>query len=146
MDFKAQQNSIKKYISDNFKTTLAAGNLPDMDAYIDDYLDLDKYSKAKQLFYFFNYYNYDDLTNESGAEEFEFSIFLVFKNNTVETLRTQMLDYTSAFCNMFRASGENLGGIADYGRIQSVEFFPAAEGHKEVKVAEIIIKLFTETE
>ena len=60
MDFKAQQNSIKKYIADNFKTTLAAGHLPDMDAYIDDYLDLDKYSKAKQLFYFFNYYNYQN--------------------------------------------------------------------------------------
>ena len=144
MDFKSQQNAIKTYIESHLPAILTAGNLTDFDAYIDDFLDLDKYTKSRQLFYNFSYYNYDYLSNESQSNEFEFSVYLVFRNDKVALLRDNMLDYASAFYEMFDESGCNLGGIADYGLIRTVEFFPAAEGHKDVKIAELTVRLITE--
>lgn len=146
MDYREQQNSIKTYIETYYPQYLTQAEKPQIEAYIDDFLDLDKYSKSRQLFYFFDYYNYEYLSNQSESEEFEFKVYIVFKNDRVQNLRDNLLDYTSIFYTMFDQSGRNLGGIADYGQITSVEFFPAAEGHREVKIAEITIKLFTETE
>lgn len=50
IDYEEQQNAIKEYIKTNYPKVLEEMGLPDVDAYIDDYLDLDTYQKSKQLF------------------------------------------------------------------------------------------------
>lgn len=144
MDYKAQQDAIKEYIETNLPLVLQEISLNNFDAYVDDFLDLDMYTKAKQLFYGFNEYNYNTLTNESKSEEFQFSIYLVFRKDKREDLKAQMLNYASAFDKMFEDSGCNFGGIADYGEINTVQFYLAAEGNLDVKVAELSITLYTE--
>lgn len=144
MDFKQQQDAIKKYIQDNLPATLTQFQLADFDGYIDDFVDLDKYTKAKQLFFNFGSYDFTGLTNESGAEEFEFSVYLTFRKDKTDNLRNNMLNYCSAFYDMFEKSGGNLGGIADWGYISTVDFYPAAEGNMDIKVAELTIHLTTE--
>lgn len=144
MDFKTQQDAIKTYIESHLPDVLTEMNLSNIDAYIDDWLDLDKYKKSKQLFYAFGMYNFDNLSNESESEDFEFSVYLVFRNGKTENLRNMMLNYSTAFYKMFDVSGCNLGGISDSGKIQSLGLYPMAEGHPDVKVAEITIRLYTE--
>lgn len=144
MDFRTQQEQIKVYIESHLPGFLSAQNLGNFDAYIDDFLDFDKYTKSRQLFYNFGFYNFDDLSNESESEDFEFSVYMVFRNGKSTDLKNNMLDYASAFYKMFDASGRNLDGIADMGIIQSVTFYPASEGNVNVKVAELQIRLYTE--
>lgn len=144
IDFKKQQMNIKKYISDNLPYFLSEMGLSNLDAYIDDYLDLDKYPKPKQMFFDFGFYNNDYLSNESISEDFQFMIVLAFKSAKQTALKDNMLDYTTAFCKMFEESGYNLGGIADYGLIESVNFYSAVEGNPDIKIAELSIRLHTE--
>lgn len=144
MDFKQQQDAIKTYIETNLKNTLQTRGLADFDRYIDDFVDLDKYTAKKQLFFNFGTYDFTNLSNESDSEDFEFSVYLVFRKDSTTNLRNNMLDYCSAFWEMFDNSGNNLGGIADYGAIMTVDFYPAAEGNLDVKVAELTIQLHTE--
>lgn len=143
MDFLQHQEEIKAYIETVMPTILADAELDNYDDYIDDFLDLDKYAKKKQLFYNFNNYTFDYMSNESNVEDFDFSVYLVFRGDKVSNLRKQMLNYASAFYKMFEDDG-NLGGIADYGIIQTISFYPAAEGYEDVKVAEVSMRLHTE--
>lgn len=144
MDFKSQQDAIKEYIESNLPIVLQEMNLPDLDLYIDDFIDFDRYKKSKQLFYDFGMYNFDNLSNESETEEFTFSIYLTFRSSNPSTLKEQMLNYSTAFYKMFDDSGRNLGGIADIGIIETITMFPMAEGYPDIKVAELSIKLITE--
>lgn len=144
MNFEAQQNAIKNYIETNLPLVLAEAELPDFDAYIDDFIDLDEYQKPKQLFYSFGSYNYDDLSNESNSETLQFSVYLCFMDNTRALIKEQMLKYSAAFYEMFARSGNNFKGIADYGKIDTVDFYNAAEGNEDIKVAEITFTLITE--
>ena len=152
MDYKEQQNRIKAYIQNNYPIAIESLNelknleLQPIEAYIDDFLDLDLYGKSRQLFFNFGTYNYDYLSNDSEDEDFVFSIYLVFRKASVSTLRENMLDYATAFYKMFDDSGRNFGGIADYGKIETVQFYPAAEGHPGVKIAELTIRLHSETD
>ena len=144
MDYLSQQEKIKEYIKNNYPITLQSIGLEDMGDYIDDFLDLDTYKKSKQLFFDFSYYNYENLSNESETEHFQFSIYLVFRNGNKKDLKENMLKYATAFYKMFDDSGRNLGGIADMGRIQTVEFYPYVEGSPNVKIAELTIHLYSE--
>lgn len=144
MDFETQQNAIKTYIQSHLPTVLTAKNMSNLDAYVDDFLDLDKYTKSKQLFYDFNEYNFDVLTGQSRQEEFRFSIYLVFRKSAKADLKSQMLQYASALYEMFETSGSNFGGIADYGEISTVQFYLAAEGNLDVKIAQVDFTLYTE--
>lgn len=144
MDFKQHQADIKNYIESNLPSVLQECNLADFDSYIDDFIDLDKYTKSKQLFYSFDYYNYEDISNESNVEDFTFSVLLVFRKGKDSELKENMLNYASAFYRMFELSGNNMKGVADYGIIQNVQFYPFAEGYPEVKIAELTIHLYTE--
>lgn len=144
MNFKQHQEQIKTYIENNLPVVLTSAGLDNFDAYIDDFIDLDKYTKSKQLFYNFNYYNFDNLSNESNTEDFEFSVLLVFRKGNQTSLKDNMLNYASAFYKMFEDSGKNLEGIADYGIIQTVNFYPFAEGYDQVKIAELTVHLYTE--
>lgn len=144
MDYRQHQDAIKAFIETNLPNALNEMGLKNLDAYIDDFLDFDKYTKSRQLFYDFGVYQNETLTNETKQEEFEFSIYLVFKQDKTENLKKNMLDYATAFYNMFDDTGNNLGGIADYGEIPTVRFYSATAGDLKQKVAELIIKLYTE--
>lgn len=144
IDFLEQQDAIKNYIQENLPSVLEELELDDMDAYIDDYLDLDKYQKSKQLFYNFGSYNYKHLSNESEDEEMTLHIYLTFQKGKPSELITKMKKYTAAFLEMFRRSGNNFGGLVDIGIYENVFFYLAAEGTTDVKVSDIQLKLTSE--
>lgn len=144
MNFKSEQENIKSYVQQNFKAELTAEQLPDMDAYIDDFLDLDRYKKNAQLFYNFANYIFKDLSNESDTEDMQMSIYLVFKGDTPEKLKNKMLEYSAIFYRMFEKSDSTFGGVADFGQIETVQFYNAAEGNPNLKISEFTIRLHTE--
>lgn len=144
IDFQTQQTSIKNYIETNFPNVLQELELPAPGAYIDDFLNLDKYKKAVQLFYDFGEYSFSDLSNESNVEDLVMTVYLTFNNDKASALKEKMVKYTACFYEMFNRSGCNFGGIADFGQIESVKMYQAAEADINVKVAEISIRLRTE--
>ena len=144
VDYLKQQEQIKTYIETNFPIVLQEMGLPDMDAYIDDFLDLDKYQKSKQLFYNFGTYSYDYLSNESENEVMVLNIYLTFQKGKPSELITKMKRYTAALIEMFKRSGNNFGGIVDIGIYENVYFYLAAEGSTDVKVADIQFRLTSE--
>lgn len=144
MNFKTEQDNIKNYIQTQFKEELKLDSLPDIDAYIDDFLDLDRYKRKSQLFYNFSDYIFKDLSNESDTEDMQMSIYLVFQGDTPEKLKNRMLEYSAIFYRMFEKSGSNFGGVADFGQIETVQFYNAAEGNPNLKISEFTIRLHTE--
>lgn len=144
LDFLNQQEKIKKYIKENYKLVLSELSLEDVNEYIDDYLDFNKYTKAKQLFFDFGKYKFNSLSNESNEEEFEFKIYIAFKNGKAKDLKSLMLKYTAAFYEMFERSGGNFKGISDFGSIEDVTFYNATEANINIKLSEISVKLKTE--
>lgn len=143
IDFLDQQEKIKKYIQDNYKAVLKELHLSDVDAYVDDYLDFDRYTKSKQLFYDFGKYTFHSLSNESNEETLEFTIYLTFRNGKASELKDTMLKYAAAFYEMVERSGGNFG-ISDFGIIESVAFYNATEANVHIKLCELIIKVETE--
>jgi hypothetical protein len=145
MDFLEQQSKIFNYIKDNYKTFLI-DNLPEPNIYVDDsLLDFDKYKSDFTLFVGFNYYGYEALSNESTSQKTSIDVFLVVRNASVEELKPKLLRYTTSFFKFFEDTGSNFGGIADYGIIEGITFYPYVEGQKNIKVAEINVSITTET-
>jgi hypothetical protein len=72
------------------------------------------------------------------------SVYLVVRNAVPETLRERLLKYTTAFYQMFDESAQNLGGIVDYGRIESIIVYEYAEGRRDTKASEITLLLTVE--
>lgn len=144
IDFLTQQEEIQKYIETNFPVILQEQELKDVDAYINDFLDFDKYSKNCQLFFDFGNYTFNALSNESNSEDIELRIYLTFKGGTAKDLNKKMMNYTAGFYEMFERSGCNFAGLSDFGMIETITFYQAAEGNVNVKVAEIKIKLQSE--
>ena len=123
MDYKSQQNAIKTYIESHLPAILTAGNLTDFDAYIDDFLDLDKYTKSRQLFYNFSYYNYDYLSNESQSNEFEFTVYLVFRNDKVAFVGGNERAINALF-EIINEKMEPDSGTYKWGITTSTDYFP----------------------
>lgn len=144
MNFLDQQEKIQEYIKKNYRIVLSELNLEDVNDYIDDYLDFDKYTKAKILFFDFGKYKFNSLSNESNEEEFEFKIYIAFRNGKAKDLKSLMLKYTAAFYEMFERSDGNFNGVADFGVIEDITFYNATEANINIKLSEISIKLKTE--
>ncbi|EGC78218.1 hypothetical protein [Treponema denticola] len=144
MNFLDQQEKIQEYIKKNYKIVLSELNLEDVNDYIDDYLDFDKYTKSKQLFFDFGKYKFNSLSNESNEEEFEFKIYIAFRNAKAKDLKNLMLKYTAAFYEMFERSGGNFNGVADFGVIEDITFYNATEANINIKLSEITVILKTE--
>lgn len=144
IDFEQRQAEIKAYIKTNLPIVLTEMQLADFDEYIDDFLDLDKYQKSKQLFFNFGSYTYDHLSNESENEELTLNIYLVFQKAKSSELVSRMKKYTTALIEMFKRSGNNFDGLVDIGIFENVSFFLAAEGTTDVKIADVQFKLTTE--
>jgi|GEM_PF-2403089 len=144
LDFLSQQEKIKNFVQENYKKVLSELSLGDVNDYIDDYLDFDKYTKSKQLFFGFGKYKFNSLSNESNEEEFEFKIYIAFRNGKAKDLKSLMLKYTAAFYEMFERSGGNFSGVSDFGTIEDVSFYNAIEGNINIKLSEITVILKTE--
>lgn len=144
LNFLDQQEKIQDYVKKNYKIVLSELNLEDVNDYIDDYLDFDKYTKAKILFFDFGKYKFNSLSNESNEEEFEFKIYIAFRNAKAKDLKNLMLKYTAAFYEMFERSSGNFNGVADFGVIEDITFYNATEANINIKLSEISIKLKTE--
>ena len=143
MDFLALQTNITNYIEENYSKSLQAIELEDIN-YINDFLDLDKYQKNRQLFYDFANFDFSSLSNESEQLHTTLKIYLTFKNGRSSVLNDEMMKYAAAFYDMFHKSNDSFGGVVDYGRISNVHFYYAAEANVNVKIAEIQIELWNE--
>jgi hypothetical protein len=142
IDFLEQQNTIIAYIKTHY--TEFVGALPEPNTYTSDFLDLDRYKENCTVFFDFGSYSFAWKTNESELQELEFSVYLVVRNNTPDTLRENMLRYASAFYQLFDASNQCFDGAVDYGKITGITFFEYPEGNKNIKVAEITMTLRNE--
>lgn len=145
INYKELHKRTKEYIEEHLPEVLEEMELRNLDAYIDDYVDLDAYRKPRQLFYQFNAYNFEPLSNESNNAECTFSIFLTFIGQKSSDLSDVMLVYTMALEMMFAKSGNSFEGLYDYGIIESTQFYQAAEGDKNKKVAEITFRMNIES-
>lgn len=143
MDFLGLQTQIINYIQENYSKSLENIGLENVN-YINDFLDLDKYQKNRQLFYDFADFDFAALSNESNSLHTTLKIYLTFKNGKSSVLNDEMMKYAAAFYDMFHRSNDSFGGAVDYGRISNVHFYYAAEANVNVKVAEIQIELWNE--
>lgn len=109
----------------------------DFEAYINDFLDFDKYKFDTELFYNFGSYYIQPLTNESNGANFTFDIFMAFRGDTGENLHEKMLAYADSVFNVFRESGYNFNGAVDGQVNTEVYFYNAAEGNVNMKVCAI---------
>jgi hypothetical protein len=134
IDFLKQQDDIVNYVKTNFKEYY--GTLPDP-SYTTDFLDFDKYKENVTVFFDFNQNYFDYLTNESESQEMRLSMFIAVRNDLTDKLREKMLKYASSLISMFLDDDANFGGIVDYGKVDTVNFYNAIEGVKGLKVAEI---------
>lgn len=144
MDFEQLQTDIKNAIETKLKAKLTELGKNDFGEYVDDFIDFDLHKKSNTLFYDFKGFSFEDLSNESNYEDLELGIYLVFRKETKSNLKSKMLDYTTAFYQMFEESGNNLGGVVDYGIINNVDFYYCVEGDPGINVAELTLHLFSE--
>lgn len=144
IDFTKEQDKIKDYIEHNLNTYLINNGVEPIDAFIDDFIDLDKFKKKNQLFYNFEKYNFSTLSSNSNKQTLEFSVFLACRGASNTELKVKVGKQASVFYEMFEDSGTSLGGIADDGEITGVTFYYRAEGSVNIKVAEINITLSSE--
>jgi hypothetical protein len=142
VNFLEQQNSIIAYIKEHYKDF--TGSLAEPNEYITDFLDLDKYKSNFTMFFNFGGYTFDWKTNESELQETELFIYLVLRNAPSKTLRDNMLEYTTAFYQMFDEGDQCFKGVIDYGKITEINFYEWAEANKGIKISEILLTLRNE--
>jgi hypothetical protein len=97
------------------------------------------------LFFQFDDYGYEELTNQSRLETCNMRIFIVVRNGIEKDLHERLRDYATAFYTMFEESVYNFGGAVDTGMITAVGFYDAVEGNKNIKLCEITLSLLKET-
>jgi hypothetical protein len=141
MDYNERENQIVEYIKESFNNFTEKS----IDHYINEYLDFDAYTFNNSVFFQFDGYEYQQLTNESKLETLNMTIYIVVRNNTEKKLHESLRDFTSAFYNMFEASGYNFKGIVDQGMISSINFYDAVEANKCIKLCKIDLVLYKET-
>jgi hypothetical protein len=141
-NFREQQDAIIAYVKERYKDF--AGSLPEPNEYTADFLDLDKHKSNFTMFFNFGGYAFDWKTNESELQETELFIYLVLRNAPSKILRDAMLDYATAFYQMFDESGQCFDGVVDYGKIAEINFYEWAEANKGIKICEILLTLRNE--
>jgi hypothetical protein len=141
MDYQEQENKIIEYISNNFNKYNTNVKI---DHYINEFLDFDLYNYDESLWFSFENYSYEDLTNESKLQTNGLKIYIVARNDTEKNLHKKTRDYATAFYNMFGDSNLNFKGIIDTGIITDVHFFDAVEADKSKKLVEIDLTLLKE--
>jgi hypothetical protein len=144
MDYRLKENEIVDYVKDNFNGCVPEGRNP-IEHFINEFLDFDHYVYDNALFFQFDDYSYEELSNQSKLETGNMRIFIVVRNGREQELHERLRDYATAFYIMFEKSVYSLGGIVDIGMITAVNFYDAVEGNKNIKLCEITLNLLKET-
>jgi hypothetical protein len=142
MDYKQKESDIIEYVQDNFNKFVENGKT--IGHYINEFLDFDTYNFDNSVFFEFDSYSYEWISNESQLETLSMAVFIVVRNDIERNLHDNLRDYATSFYKMFVFSECNFSGLFDQGIISSVEFFDAAEGNPGIKLAKINITLFKE--
>jgi hypothetical protein len=144
MDYRLKETEIVDYIKDNFNAGVPSGGSL-IEHFINEFMDLDHYVYDNALFFQFDNYAYEELSNQSRLETCNMRIFIVVRNGIEKELHERLRDYATAFYTMFENSVYSLGGIVDIGIITDVNFYDAVEGNKNIKLCEITMALSKET-
>jgi hypothetical protein len=143
IDFLEQQNGIIEYIKEHYKEYLPE-SLAEPNDYTTSFLNLDQYKNNTTMFINFGNYTFEWKTNESELQEIELIIYVVVRNEIPDVLRNKMLNYTTAFYQMFDDCGQDFNGLVDYGKINEFVPYEYVEGTKNIKIAEITLTLRNE--
>jgi hypothetical protein len=142
-NFLAEQNSISAYIKEHYSQYIPE-NYPGPNEYTCEFFDSDRFKKNFTLFFDFERYSFDWKTNESELQETELTVYLLVRNDTQEKIREKLLQYTTAFYQMFDESKQCFEGAVDYAKISAITLYYVVEGSQYMKVAEINLILRTE--
>jgi hypothetical protein len=135
MNFKEQISAIKNYIRSNYKNYLP-GQITEP-VYTQEFLDFDKYKGDFTLFFDANRITFPVTSYTDDCEDPEqmaLTIYLVFRNNTSEVLKDNLLEASWAFYKM--AKDFRLETINAF-TIEGIDFYDYAEGSKYLAVSEI---------
>jgi hypothetical protein len=143
MDYKQKEENIVKYVQDNFNDYVENGK--PVDRYINEFLDFDTFNYDNSVFFEFDNYSYEQISNESQLETLSMAIFIAVRNDTERNLHDNLRNYATAFYKMFEGSGCNFRGLFDQGIITDVDFYDAVEGDKSKKLCKMDITLYKET-
>lgn len=144
MDFYELQQKIEKYIEDNFNAYLEEQELA-TPSYVSDYLDFDKYKSSFTVFFDFDSYNFENLSNESMEANLTLDLYFVVRNGISSTLKQKLMQYVSKFYSFFY-SDRTLGGTVDFGTITEINNYDAVQGDKGIKITQITMNLELEDE
>lgn len=139
MDFYELQQKIENYIKEKFSAFLENENLS-KPSFVSDYLDLDKYKSNFTIFFDFNSYNFENLSNESMTANLTLDLFFVARNGTSDTLKKNLMNYVSKFYSFFY-SERSFCGIVDFGTITEINNYDAVFGDKGIKITQITMNL-----
>lgn len=139
MDFFELQEKIENYIKENFSAYLQNENLKSP-SFVSDYLDLDKYKSNFTIFFDFDSYNFENLTNESMKANLTLDLFFVARGATSATLKKNLMNYVSKFYSFFYAE-RSFSGIVDFGTITEINNYDAVQGDKGIKISQITLNL-----
>lgn len=139
MDFYELQQKIENYIKEKFSAFLENENLS-KPSFVSDYLDLDKYKSNFTIFFDFNSYNFENLSNESMTANLTLDLFFVARNGTSDTLKKNLMNYVSKFYSFFY-SERSFCGIVDFGTITEINNYDAVSCDKGIKITQITMNL-----
>ncbi len=139
MDFFELQQKIENYIKENFSAYLEDKELS-KPSFVSDYLDLDKYKNSFTIFFDFDSYNFEELSNESMKANLSLDLYFVARNGTSATLKKNLMNYVSKFYSFFY-SERSLCGIVDFGTITEINNYDAVQGDKGIKISQITLNL-----
>jgi hypothetical protein len=141
MNYQEQENEIVLFVKNNFNKY---NDNVKIEHFINEFLDFDSYTYDNSLWFQFDDYTYEDLTNNSKLETSNLKIYIVTRNDIEKNLHERTRSYANSFYNMFAENGCNLGGIVDMGIINEVYFYDAIEADKSKKLVEINMTLLKE--
>ena len=139
MDFFELEESISNHIKGKFSKYLEEKQLL-KPLFIKDNIDLDKYKSNLTVFFDFASFKFDNLSNESQLAKMTLDLYFVRRNDTAETLKQELCNYSSKFYAWFY-NDRTLGGIVDFGTIEEINNYDAASGDKGIKISQITITL-----
>lgn len=142
MELLVKQNSIVDYIKEHFRAALTEyyGKDTDIDSYIQDFINLDRYQKSTQLFFNWSNYNFSALSLDSVEENSELHLILTFRNKSPEELHNLMMTITPILYNTISDSN-GFGGIVDILEVTNIDFYEATDSDQNIKVADITVSM-----
>lgn len=142
MELLQKQNQIVDYIKTHYKNDLSTyfEKETDIDAYIQDFINLDKYQSKKQMFFDWSNYSFNSLSLDSMEETCELHLLLSFKGASPAELHEQMMTYTPILYNTI-SNSDGFGGIVDIVEVTNIEFFEATDTDKNIKVADLTLSM-----